>query len=144
METKKKKKRVIYDVRENEILMPNKMIRKIDKVYNVDEVLPKIQEGRVNFDGDMIKMNSLRYHTFAKGLKCKCGLVGQYFVKERNIAVEGYHFNLYAIDGDGKEVLMTKDHIMPKSKGGKDSISNFETMCITCNMLKGDSYEEVS
>ncbi len=29
------------------------------------------------------------------------------------------------------------DHIIPKSKGGKDGVSNFTTACIKCNLLKG-------
>ena len=49
--------------------------------------------------------------------------------------------NLYAIDENGKEVLMTKDHILPKSKGGKDEIDNYQTMCIRCNEAKGNNLE---
>ena len=33
---------------------------------------------------------------------------------------------------------MTKDHITPKAKGGKDHISNMQTMCSTCNWEKKD------
>ena len=43
----------------------------------------------------------------------------------------------YAIDGNGKEVLMTKDHIFPHNKGGKNNISNYQTMCVKCNVAKG-------
>jgi 5-methylcytosine-specific restriction endonuclease McrA len=34
---------------------------------------------------------------------------------------------------------MTKDHIVPKSKGGKDMLSNTQTMCVICNTKKGDT-----
>lgn len=40
------------------------------------------------------------------------------------------------IDENGKEVLMTKDHIIPKSKGGANDISNYQTMCKRCNEAK--------
>jgi len=41
----------------------------------------------------------------------------------------GYHFNLYAIDENGNEVMMTKDHILAKARGGKDKIDNFQSCC---------------
>lgn len=40
------------------------------------------------------------------------------------------------IDENGKEVLMTKDHVIPKSKGGANDISNYQTMCKRCNEAK--------
>ena len=36
--------------------------------------------------------------------------------------------------------LMTRDHILPKSKGGRDHISNMQTMCVDCNKAKGNTY----
>jgi 5-methylcytosine-specific restriction endonuclease McrA len=125
----------------------NKRVQYIrNGIYSIEEVLSKRnflshrKEDMVEFDGDMIFMNSDRYHTFAeKGLKCVCcGIEGKYFVKERNIDGEKYHFNLYAVNKNGEEVLMTKDHIIPKSKGGKDEISNYQTMCTKCNGQKGN------
>jgi len=89
-----------------------------------------------------VKMGSLRYKVFhAKGTKCTaCGLEGKYFALERfqNCDSCKAHFNLYGIL-HGAEVLITKDHILPKSRGGKDHISNLQTMCITCNTLKGNN-----
>lgn len=55
---------------------------------------------------------------------------------------KSFHLNLYAIDENGKEVLMTKDHIIPKSKGGADDISNYQTMCERCNEAKGNRLED--
>jgi 5-methylcytosine-specific restriction endonuclease McrA len=95
---------------------------------------------RVDFDGDKIKMGSMRYKVFRKQLQCdQCGIEGKYFCKEKaSLKVEGYHFNLYAIGDNGDEMLMTKDHIVPKSKGGPDSLKNLVTMCSTCNFMKSN------
>jgi len=50
-----------------------------------------------------------------------------------------YHFNLYAIDKNGDEVLMTKDHVIPRSKGGPDKVENYQTLCTKCNSKKGNN-----
>jgi 5-methylcytosine-specific restriction endonuclease McrA len=39
--------------------------------------------------------------------------------------------------------MMTKDHIMPKSKGGKNHFDNYEPMCSDCNTEKADKHEDV-
>jgi len=36
------------------------------------------------------------------------------------------------------DILMTKDHIVPVSLGGKDSLDNLQTMCYRCNRSKGN------
>lgn len=117
--------------------------------YGIEEVLSKIvpkvtgKNTKVDFDGDLIKMGSQRYRLFKeKGIKCvSCGIEGRFFAKERTHDIDTYHFNLYAIDENGEEVLMTKDHIIPKSLGGKNKLSNYQTMCFRCNIEKGNIYE---
>lgn len=102
-----------------------------------------------DYDGDMMKMGSQRYYTFAKSLCCDhCCREGVFMAKERHLSKKGepvglgaYHFNLYAVDPDGTEVLMTKDHIIPKSKGGKNVVSNYMTMCEPCNKEKRNKDE---
>ena len=92
-----------------------------------------------NLGGDPINMTSLKLQTFAKhGVRCKiCGCKGAYFAKEKYPDQPYYHLNLYALK-DGREVLMTKDHIVPQAKGGRDRLSNYQTLCQECNKKKAD------
>jgi len=120
-------------------------------VVKIEEVLPHVttrEKVEREYLGHQVRMNSLRYHTFKeKGLVCcKCGIKGQYFALERAkfSKVERYHLNLYALDEFNNEVLMTKDHIFPKSKGGKDHLDNLITMCWPCNFEKGTHVEKDS
>jgi len=41
--------------------------------------------------------------------------------------------------GHEDQVALHVDHIIPRSKGGPDDISNFQTLCITCNTNKRDT-----
>lgn len=115
-----------------------------DKRYSPNEVLsaiPELWEDQyINFDGEDISMISLRYRTFLKSLECvSCSIKGEYFIMERNLGSTGrFHFNLFAVDECMNEIIMTKDHIIPKSKGGSDDLDNLETMCYICNEHKGN------
>lgn len=123
------------------------------EIYPVTEIFAHVPDipaiARANrtvrtFDGDPIKMDSQRYQVFKKSCVCvKCGLEGTYFAKERAISQPhaGYHFNLYGVDAEGVERMFTKDHIVPKSRGGDNRLSNYQTMCAPCNEAKGATIE---
>lgn len=146
---KKKKRRYRY------IAPSHKYERK--GIYSIEEVLEKavdpmkslkgIQTRLIEkeFDGDMIYMDSQNYELFKKkGVKCVCcGIEGRFFAKEKNKGAKRYHFNLYAIDKKGREVLMTKDHITPKALGGLDILENYQTMCKICNEQKGSKFTKI-
>lgn len=36
----------------------------------------------------------------------------------------------------GAKGIMTKDHIVPRSKGGKNDRSNYQILCSNCNTIK--------
>lgn len=101
----------------------------------------KNSENTIQVDGYDVYTHSLRYMTFyQKGCTCSvCGKVGTHFTLDKSSGEDNnrYHFNLRADDG----TLMTRDHILPKSKGGRDHISNMQTMCTHCNKAKGNSYD---
>lgn len=114
--------------------------------YAPGDVLPHItrERTRKEYAGDdgrtwSVRMNSHRYWTFRRSLKCVvCGIEGTVMSMERTENTGGQpHFNLYAVDG-GKRILMTKDHIEPRSEGGHDADGNFQTMCTVCNGLKSN------
>lgn len=84
-----------------------------------------------------VRMNSQRYHVFRNNPACVCcGIIGTKMILDINPGDQSPHFNLYA-EENGRLVLMTKDHITPKSRGGRDELSNYQSMCCTCNNLKG-------
>ncbi len=93
--------------------------------------------------GDLINMTSLKLQTFAEsGTRCKiCGCKGEYFAKEKYPDKPHFHLNLYALK-DGQEVLMTKDHILPVAKGGRDRLNNFQTLCYDCNKKKASKTKD--
>lgn len=124
----------------------------IDDPLSPDEVLPLIGAGekRSVLRGKSVRVTGTRLGAFKKGLECAgCGRVGSRFYVERHRKRhddekygEGWHLNLYAVNPNGSETLMTRDHIVPRSKGGRDKLSNCQTMCCRCNHKKADKMPE--
>ena len=78
---------------------------------------------------------------YLKGIKCvNCGLEGNIVIKWRHIGKKGsggIHWDILHMRKDGSHVLMTVDHIIPKSLGGHNEIFNLQPMCAPCNERKG-------
>ena len=123
----------------------NDYIRK--GIYSFDDVFPYIvdvdekKDFIRTYDNEPVSMNNAKYHVFKKNTTCVCcGLKGEYLALEQCKSKDDeslFHFNMYGII-DGKEVLFTKDHIIPKSKGGTNTLDNYQTMCVRCNAEKGN------
>lgn len=124
------------------------------KTFSIEEVELMVREDVTNLscnrcdkntnhsivvEGYDVYTTSLRYKTFIeKGYKCVCcGRTGAYYALEKSHGSNANraHFNLYSDDN----VLMTKDHILPKVMGGADCIENMQTMCSICNCAKGST-----
>lgn len=115
--------------------------------YPIDDILPYIGSRKQFYCNDKIysvKLTSARLRLFQQSLTCVgCKFVGSVFrlqLAEKDLLTIVPHINLYGIK-DGKSILFTKDHIIPKSKGGKNILSNYQTMCYECNFAKGNTYE---
>jgi len=113
------------------------------RIYPIDMVFEWIEENprKIYWETDRYKINCKRAKIFhKKGLICvNCGNKGVFFALEKDKG-GGIHLNLYGYIDD-EEVLLTIDHIVPKSKGGVNTIINFQTMCKICNEMKADNDE---
>ena len=107
----------------------------------IDVVLANV-DGFVTVAGQQVSCQSWRIKLYAaKGVKCAhCGKEGTTFAAERAKGQQSLkrHLNLYHIADNGKETMITVDHIVPKSKGGGSHISNLQPLCIVCNGKKGN------
>lgn len=110
------------------------------KKYTIQEVFNWIKENprRVYWEKDDYVINTKRAKIFyKKGVMCvNCGVKGEFFALEKDKG-GGIHLDLYGLI-DGEEVLITIDHIVPKSKGGVNKMINYQTMCKLCNEMKAD------
>jgi len=95
------------------------------------------------YSGKKVWMARKRYKVFVEStVCCVCGMEGEFFALEQQKEKKDNHiwfFHLYGKTEDGKEILFTQDHAVPKSKGGSNSLDNLQTMCSPCNSTKGDN-----
>lgn len=154
----------VFISQQNQYKIERKNIYSIDEVYNKIKYyleennnlknidFAKLNKIQIDFDGDLLTPLNENIFTYFKnfspenGIECPyCGMKASFFAKERFYSNKDnlkYHLALYGINKKGKEVLFTKDHIFPKTKGGANNVENYQTMCSKCNCLKSDTREE--
>ena len=120
-------------------------------LVDINDVLAVKNKETNEFQGEVIKLTSLRMQTFLnKGTICSaCKRKARYFAIERHRSRQeghsnSYHLNLYGVDSEGNELLFTHDHTIARSLGGKDHLSNTTTMCSYCNNVKSMCENKIS
>lgn len=67
-----------------------------------------------------------------------CGLEGSFWAVEKDNG-GGVHLNLFGKDSEEDDVLLTIDHMTPRSKGGLMVPENLQTLCFPCNQNKSNN-----
>lgn len=68
-----------------------------------------------------------------------CGIKASFAAVERSPSSKVWKsLNFYGYDWNGQEVLLTWDHIKPRSLGGRNTLQNSQTLCVLCNTIKGN------
>ncbi len=120
-------------------LVPDLVIirMKLPQILNGNRVLK-----RLDFELLQTKYKThRRLQVFAnKGTVCVgCGVEGVHLLSSVN-PTGGHHVDLYTANF----VLMTVDHILPKSRGGANELANYQPMCQHCNGRKGNKLESIA
>lgn len=124
--------------------MTPKDVKVLVEVTDLESVFSNVRKGIKRMDIGGVNVSIRRMECFAVyGTECVSCLQR----KGNVILIEEWpngqiHVDLYQKNPDGTKVLMNIDHVIPKSKGGKNDITNYQPMCQPCNSKKGDKMEK--
>jgi HNH endonuclease len=77
------------------------------------------------------------------GCACvRCGVEGNVAIKHRRHPNDGKHHDVFALN-ERVFRLMTVDHILPKSWGGRNNPANYDPMCEPCNRRRGNKVSKL-
>lgn len=108
-----------------------------------EEVFSRARSGemRMEIAGRSVSIRRMQCYA-VKGVACvRCGIQGTEIRLEEWSNGGGIHLDFYGYNQNGHRVMMTIDHIVPKSKGGPNELSNYQPMCEPCNSKKGANLE---
>ncbi len=106
--------------------------------HRVGKHKPRLVLTTPNKDAYSVRASSTRLELLARSPKCvRCRIEGVLWILQAQDEKTIPHLDLFAIRGNNF-ILMTQDHITPKSRGGRDHMSNLQVMCAPCNEWKAD------
>lgn len=98
-------------------------------------------EDRLVFQ-QIIKMGQKRHYQFLQKKKNKPRIEAQKFLSKKNIRKFIFERDNYSCLRCGSKKKLSLDHIQPVNKKGKNTISNLQTLCTSCNSKKSDNYKD--
>lgn len=121
----------------------------IFKKYSIEEIFNSLSNNTIpdkvlyhpkDYADSLRRASILKDLILKDGLKClHCEHVPEFFAIGKDKG-NRWHLDLYKICNDHL-LMFTIDHIHPKSKGGKNSIENYQMLCKPCNEKKSDKVE---
>lgn len=136
--------------------------------FKTEQIMPFIgmDKPSIQLNGFNVKTSSTRLECFKRQQKCTtCECRGSVWLLQSHVMVvihrtncfisncewcchhphikhqvEAPHLNFYHVGKHGGLMLMTQDHIIPRSRGGSNKIDNLQTMCLRCNQWKANKF----
>lgn len=121
-----------------------------DRIFKIIDACVQHKKARTNIHGHNVHVRTKTLKVFFENrhnpVCVACGREGNVFKlhmeKGSGVPTLSFYHKGKSKKGNPKYILMTKDHIIPASRGGTDSKDNLQIMCSPCNSFKGNGLQD--